>query len=321
MKTLLSRIAALAIAACAIAPGASLAQDYPARPIRLIVPFPPGGSTDMIARLYADKLSARVGETVIVENKPGAATNIGSDMVAKAAPDGYTLLFSASGAVLSGVFGPRPTFDALTDFQPISMISETPFVLAANPKADFSSIPELISAARKAPGKYTVSSAQLDLYVELLLSRANANVLHIPYKGGAQSVTDAISGQVDMVFSLVPVVLPHIEAGKLHALAVTSDARSYRLPDTPTLAEQGIDYTMTSWFALTAPAGVPQPVVERLRKATHEVVADEEFVAKLRDIGTVAVASSPEELGQRIRAQQAMWQDVARQFPHLVRNQ
>lgn len=319
MKTLLSRIVAATIATFALAPAAALAQDYPSRAIRLIVPYPPGGTTDMIARLYADKLSAQVGETVIVENKPGAATNIGSETVAKAAPDGYTLLFSASGSVLSGVFGPKPSFDPITSFQPISMISEIPFILAANPNASFSTLPELVSAARTAPGKYTVSSAQLDLYVELLRSRADLDILHIPYKGGAQSVTDAISGQVDMVFSLVPVVLPHIEAGKLRPLAITSRSRNERLPDTPTLVEQGFDYDMTSWFALTAPEGVPQSVVGRLLKATHQVVADREFVTKLHDVGAVAIASSPDELSQRIRAQQAMWQGVAQQFPHLVK--
>jgi len=318
MKTLLSRIVAAAIATFATAP-AVLAQDYPSRAVRLIVPYPPGGTTDMIARLYADKLSADIGETVIVENKPGASTNIGSETVAKAAPDGYTLLFSASGSVLSSVFGPKPPFDPIRDFQPISMISEIPFVLVANPRTAFRTFPELVSASKTAPGKHTVSSAQLDLYVELLRSRANVDVLHIPYKGGAQSVTDAISGQVDMAFSLVPVVLPHIEAGKLRPLVVTSRSRNDRLPDTPTLVEQGIDYDMTSWFALTAPAGTPQPVVDRLLKATRKVVSDKEFVAKLHDVGAVAVASSPAELGQRIRAQQTMWQDVARQFPHLVK--
>nr|MBF0681747.1 tripartite tricarboxylate transporter substrate binding protein [Pseudomonas sp.] len=298
MKTLLSRILAATITTlAAVAPAAALAQDYPTRPIRLIVPYPPGGTTDMIARLFADKLSAGVGQTVIVENKPGASTNIGSETVARAAPDGYTVLFSASGAVLSSVFGPKPTFDPLVDFQPISMISEIPFVLAANPNTAFSTIPELITAAKAAPGKHTVSSAQLDLYVELLRSRAGVDILHIPYKGGAQSVTDTISGQVDMVYSLVPVVLPHIEAGKLRPLAVTSGARNDRLPDTPTLVEQGIDYDMTSWFALTAPAGVSKTVVDRLLKATHDVVADKEFVQKLQDVGAVAVASSPEELG------------------------
>lgn len=321
MRTLFSRIVAAVIATLCLAPAAALAQDYPSRPIRLIVPYPPGGTTDMIARVYADKMSANLGQTLIVENKPGASTNIGTDTVAKADPDGYTLLFSASGAVLSSIFGPKPTFDPLADFQPISMITEIPFVLAANPNAAFSTIPELATAAKAEPGKYTVSSAQLDLYVELMRNRAGLDILHVPYKGGAQSATDAMSGQVDMVFTLIPVVLPHIEAGKLRPLAVTSRARNSRLPDTPSLVEQGIDYDMTSWFALTGPAGLPQPVVNRLLKAAHEVVADKEFVTKLQEVGAVAVASTPEEVAQRTRAQQAMWQDVAKQLPHLVKTQ
>lgn len=273
----------------------------------------------MIARVYADKLSSIIGQTTVVENKPGAATNIGSELVARAEPDGYTLLFSASGSILTSVFGPKPRFNPLTDFEPISIVSEIPFVLAANPEAPFSTIPELITAARSAPNKYTVSSAQLDVYVELLRNRAKIDILHIPYKGGAQSATDAMSGQVNMVFSLIPVLMPHISAGKLIPLAVTSAKRNERLPQVPTLVEQGIDYDMTSWFALIGPAGLPKAIVDQLQKATAKVVSDPDFVEKQRGIGAVPLSSSPHELAKRIRAQQAMWQSVAKQFPHLVK--
>ncbi|MBU4611789.1 tripartite tricarboxylate transporter substrate binding protein [Achromobacter sp. GG226] len=314
------RFAAAALTAFALA-GAALAQGYPSRPVRLIVPYPPGGTTDMIARLYADKLSSRLGANVIVENKPGAATNIGSDVVARATADGYTLLFSASGSTSSTVFGPAPTFDPLKDFQPISMISELPFVIAANPKAAFTTWPELVAMAKTNPGKYTIASAQLDVYVELLRSRADIDILHVPYKGGAQSATDAIAGQVDMAFALVPVVLPHVESGSLRALATTAGQRSERLPDTPTLVELGIDYDVTSWYALTGPAGLPPEIVTRLSGATREAVTDPDFIAKLKDIGAIAIASTPQELDARIRAQLAVWQNIAKQFPKLVKTQ
>jgi len=318
MKAGLFRFFAIALAVLVIAPASVWAASYPVRTVRLIVPYPPGGTTDMIARTYADRLSAELKQAVVVENKPGASTNIGAESVARSDPDGYTLLFSASGSVTSTVFGPKPPFDPIEDFAPISMIADIPFVLAANTEAPFSTMQALLKEAKLKPGQYTVSSAQLNSYVELLKSRAEINLLHIPYKGGAQSITDAISGQVDMVFTLLPVMLPHIEAHRLVPLAVTSERRSSRLPQVPTLKELGVNYDMVSWFSLEAPAGTPEPVVAFLSKMTRQVVADPEFIASLEHVGAVAVGSQPEELAARIAQQLAAWREVAEQYPELV---
>jgi tripartite-type tricarboxylate transporter receptor subunit TctC len=314
----LFRIFAVALAVLVIAPAAVLAASYPTRTVRLIVPYPPGGTTDMIARTYADKLSAELKQTVVVENKPGASTNIGTEFVARSNPDGYTLLFGASGSVTTTVFGPVPPFDPIKDFTPISMIADIPFVLAANTKAPFLTMRELLEEAKRKPGKYTVSSAQLNSYVELLKSRAGVNLLHIPYKGGAQSITDAISGQVDMVFTLLPVMLPHIEAHRLTPLAITSERRSPRLPQVPTLKELGVNYDSVSWFALEAPVGTPEPVVAFLNEVTQRVIADPGFVASLEHVGAMAVGSQPEALAARIAQQLASWREVAEQYPELV---
>lgn len=301
-------------------PGPAAAQNYPDQPVRLVVPYPPGGSTDLIARLYAEKLSKELGQAVIVDNRPGAATNIGSEAVARAKPDGYTILFGGDGPTINSVFGPSPSFDPLTAFAPISLITRVPFVIAANPKAPFSNIKEFLAAARSVPGKYSISSAQLNLYVELLKNRAGVHLLHIPYKGGAQAATDAIAGQVDSVYALVPVLLPHIQAGKLKPLGITSSKRLEALPATPTLVENGVDYDITIWYGLLAPAGTPNSIVNRLAAATQSIVAKPDFVQKLSVVGAVATSSQPAELSAQMGAEKAAWQTAARTIPGLLQS-
>ncbi|TDF61955.1 tripartite tricarboxylate transporter substrate binding protein [Cupriavidus sp. L7L] len=300
--------------------GSASAHDYPDHPVRLVVPYPPGGSTDLIARLYAEKLSKELGQAVVVDNRPGAATNIGSEAVARAKPDGYTILFGGGGPTINAIFGPMPSFDPLAAFAPISLIARVPFVVAANPKAPFSNIKEFLAAARSAPGKYSISSAQLNLYVELLKNRAGIRLLHIPYKGGAQAATDAIAGQVDSVYALVPVLLPHLQAGKLKALGITSNKRLEALPATPTFVENGVDYDITIWYGLLAPAGTPKPILNRLAAATQSIVVESDFVQKVNAVGAVAIASQPGELSAQMRAENATWQTVARTIPALLQS-
>ncbi len=308
--------ATLALAATAILPAA--AQDrFPSQPLKIVVPYPAGGSTDLIARQYAERLGAELGQPVIIDNRPGGGTNIGAEFVAKSKADGYTLLFGNNSQVLNPVFGPNPPFE-LSALEPVSLVSRVAFIVAANPKTAFNTGAEMISAAKAAPGKVTVSSAQLELYVELLNAKAGMNLLHIPYKGGAAATTDAISGQVNMVFALTPVLLPHVQAGKLKALAVTTGKRLGSLPDVPTLTELGVDYDVSIWYGLLAPAGTPKAVVDRLAAATQKIMASAEMAAKIRVGGAEPAWSRPDEFGAMLRKDTDFWKGVARTLPHLV---
>ncbi len=282
------------------------------------MPYPPGGTTDLIARQFGEQLGKELGQAVVVENKPGGTTNIAAEAVAHAKPDGYTLLFGTNAQVQNYYFGPKPSFE-LNALEPVSLVSRVAFVLAANPRVPFNTGSELLAGAKAAPGKLTVSSAQLDLYVELLNSKAGMKLLHVPYKGGAPATTDAISGQVNMVFALVPVLLPHIQAGKLKALAVTSGKRLTWLPDTPTFTELGVDYDVTIWYGLLAPAGVPKAIVDRLAAATQKVLASPELASRIRAAGADPASSTPEEFQAQLKAEGALWQQTARQMPNLVR--
>lgn len=299
-----------------------LAQTYPSQSVRLVVPYPAGGSTDAIARLYAEAMAVELGQPVVVDNRPGAATNIGSEAVTRATADGYTLLFGAGGPILNQVFGPKPSFDPATALQPVSLIARVPFMLAANPKAPFSTVQQFVAAVRAKPGAFSVSSAQLNVYVELMKAQANVDVLHVPYRGGAQAATDAIAGQVDMVYALVPVLLPHIQAGKLKAIGITSVARQSKvLPSTSSFTEAGVDYSIYTAFNLSTPAGTPAPVVERLSRATKKVVSDPTFVEKLAAMGAEAASSDPESLRRENAANLRTWIGLAAKVPSLIQSE
>jgi tripartite-type tricarboxylate transporter receptor subunit TctC len=298
--------------------GAAFAQEpWPSHPLKLVVPYPPGGTTDLVARQFGEQLGKELGQTVIVENKPGGGTNIAADSVVQSKPDGYTLLFANNAQVLNNYFGPVPSFE-FNALEPVGVVARVPFVLAANPHTPFNTGAELLAAAKAAPGKLTVSSAQLDLYVALLNSKAGIKLLHIPYKGGAPATTDAMSGQVNMVFALVPVLLPHIQAGKLKALAVTSGKRIGLLPDVPTLKELGVDYDFTTWYGVMAPAGLPKPVLTRLSAAMQKVLAKPELAARIRTAGAEPSFSGPEEFRAQLKAESKFWEQTAKAMPSLV---
>ena len=319
VRTLGRRALAAALAVTlGLAPIARAQDGWPSQPIRIVVPYAPGGTTDLIARRMGEQLGKELGQTVIVENRPGASTNIGAQAVVKARPDGHTLLFGGVAQVLNPVFGPNPGFDLLSSLEPVSLVARVPFVVAANPKMPFNQPRELIAAAKAAPGALSISSAQLDLYVELLNTRAGMQLLHVPYKGGAPATTDAISGQVNMVFALVPVLLPHIQAGKLKAVGVTSAQRFASLPDVPTFAEIGLDYDVTVWFALFAPSGTPKAVIDRLARSTQKIMTSGEMGQAIRTDGAEPASSRPEDLQVQLRAELAFWQQIAKAMPHLV---
>lgn len=318
MNTYLNRLAGIIVMTIATSLSPAIAQDYPTRLIHLIVPYSAGGSTDFVARLYAKKLSERLGQAVVVDNRPGASTNIGSDVVARSTPDGYTLLFSDGAYIWNSVFGPVPPFDALTGLIPVGLVANTPFVVAANPKTKFSTMKGLIAAAKLAPGKYTISSASLRTFVELMNSRAGMKLLHIPYKGGAAATTDAIAGQVNLVYAALPVLLPFIQSGKLKPLAVTSLKRSPALASVPSLSELGVDYDISIQYVVFVPAKTSALIQARLAQATEKVTSDKDFSKKLLVAGSEAVTMPPDELRAKVRRELTMWRQVAKDLPDLV---
>jgi tripartite-type tricarboxylate transporter receptor subunit TctC len=309
---------ALASIAAAIALPAAAQDQWPTQTIKLVVPYAAGGTTDLIARRLGERLGRELGQTVVVENRPGASTNVGASAVANAKPDGHTLLLGSIFQLLNPAFGPDPGFDLLTKLEPVSLVAEMPFVLAANPKTPYSNGRELVAAAKADPKKLSVSHAQLDVSLELLNNKAGMELLLVPYKGGAPATTDAISGQVDMVYALVPVLLPHIQAGKLKALAVTTGRRLGSLPGVPTFTELGVDYDVAIWYGLLAPAGTPKLVVDRLAAAAQKIMSSPEMGQKIRAVGAEPAWTKPEEFQGMLRKDLVFWQQVAKTMPHLV---
>jgi len=306
-----------AVSAVLAAPLPATAQDWPSKPVHLVVPFPPGGSTDSVGRLLAAELSKDLGQTVIVENKGGANGNIGSDMVAKAAPDGYTLLLSGVGsnAINYAIYPTMPYGNA--DFAHISLLAKGPNVLVANPEFPAKTFADFIKLAKADPGKYTHASSgngsSGHLAMEMLKQAAGLDLVHVPYKGGAAAITDTIGGRVSVLFLNQDNLLPHVRAGKLRALAVASETRNPAYPDTPTIAESGYPgFAAESWFGLSAPAGTPAPVVERLHQATVKALGTPELRQKLESVGFVVVASDPKAFTSFVSAEIDKWGKAAR---------
>lgn len=316
---MLLKIGAVVAVVASVLPAA--AQDWPSQPIRLVVPYAAGGTTDLIARRLGERLSHELGEPVIVDNRPGASTNVGAAFVASAKPDGYTLLLGSIFQVLNPIFGPDPHFDLFKGLEPVSPVANVAFVLAANPQTPYGNGKQLVAAAKAAPKKLSVSHAQLDVSLELLNSKAGMQLLLVPYRGGGPATTDAIAGQVNMVYALVPVLLPHIQSGRLKALAVTSSKRFQGLPNVPTFEESGVDFDMTMWYGLFTPAGVPSAVRDRLATATRKIMTSKEMVEWIHSAGADPLSSTPEEFRERLQTETAYWQGVAKAIPKLVQKQ
>lgn len=292
----------------ALAPSTLLAQpvSYPAKPVKLIIPYPPGGGTDITGRAMAQKLSEILGQSVVIENKPGATGMIGAASVAKSAPDGYTVLFGAASemAINASLFKSM-SYDPRTDFEPVSLIATFPLVFVA-PASSSQSLGELIEAARAKPDTVSYGSigsgSPQHLAAELLSSMAKAKFLHIPYKGSGPLVQDVVGGHVNMAVSSVPPAVPLVRAGKLRALAVTSRARSEALPDVPTMAELGFaGYEFNTWVGVAVPKGTSKEIVDRLRQGLAGALAASEVQATLRDQGAVPVGSTAEQFRQFVR--------------------
>jgi tripartite-type tricarboxylate transporter receptor subunit TctC len=293
------------------------AQTYPARPVRVIVGFTPGGGVDINARMLAPKLTEYLGQPFLVENRPGAGTNIANELVAKSPPDGYTLLCTTPALAINMALYAKLPFDALRDFVAISVFSESPNVLVVNAKLPAASVRELIEMARKSPGRLNYSSAGVGttqhLSAELLKLRTGTFIVHIPYKGTSPSLTGLIAGEVDLSFANIPAIQAHVKSGRLRALATTGARRDPQLPEVPTMKEAGVEgLNVTVWYGLLAPAGTPREIVQALAAATARATRDGELRKRMLEQGADPVGSSPEEFGKLLREEVARWAEVVK---------
>jgi tripartite-type tricarboxylate transporter receptor subunit TctC len=295
---------------------AAMAQQYPTKPVRMVVGFPPGGGNDVIARLVAAKLQEAWGQPFIVENRPGANAIIATEAVAKAAPDGYTLLIGASGAMTfnPSLYATLP-YDPVRDFAPVSMIGSFPLVLAVPPALPARSVQEFVQAARVAPGtfNYSSGSAPFQFAAELFKIQTRTEIHAVPYKGSAQAVTALLANEVHMTFVDSGAVVPHVQSGKLRALAVTSPRRSAALPDVPTMVESGLpDFDVVLWVSLFVPAGTPRPIVDRLQTQIAQIVQMKDVSERLAALGIEPVGGTPDHLAAAVKADLARWAAVAK---------
>jgi len=306
--------AALAASACAVA----LAQGYPHKPVRIVVPFAPGGNVDITARLVAPGLQEALGQPVVVENKPGAGGTIGADQVVRSPPDGYTLLMGSNSTFsVAPALYPKNPYHPLKDFAPVASIASGPFVLVTSGAAGDKTARDLVARARSQPGKLTMSSAGTGssnhLVGELFQEQAGVRFTHVPYKGSGQALIDLMGGQVDLHFDQVTSAAGHIQSGKLRALLVASDRRVASLPDVPTAAEAGFpNFQATNVTGLIAPAGTPREVVEKLNAAVQKVIAQPAVREKLASIGATATGGAPEAFADYIREDFQKWTRIVR---------
>jgi tripartite-type tricarboxylate transporter receptor subunit TctC len=309
----------LAIVLAALAPSPVLAQaTYPNKPVRLVVPFPAGGTTDLLARAAAQKLSEAWGQQVIVDNRPGAAGNIGAELVSKAAPDGYTLLMGTVGthAINPSLYAKMP-YDHVKDFAPVILVAGVPNVLVVNPGLPVNSVTELIAYAKANPGKLNFASSgsgtSIHLSGELFKTMTGVQMTHVPYKGSAPALTDLMGGQVQLMFDNLPSSLAFIKAGKLRALGVTSAARAAALPDTPTVADTVPGFEASSWFGILAPTGTPRDVVMKINAETAKWLASPDAKEKLAGQGANVAGGSPDVFAKHIQVETAKWAKVVKE--------
>jgi len=306
-----------ALVLAAFAAGTSFSQTYPAKPVRIVAPFAPGGGTDFIARLVAQKLTDRLGQQVIVENKPGAGGNLGAEFAVKSAPDGYTLLLIAgSYTVNPSIY--KLSFDPVNDISPIVQLSQGPFVVAVHPSVPAKTLRELIDYARKEPDKLSYASAGsgsiTHLASELFLDMAKIKMVHVPYKGTGPALNDTIAGNTQLIFGSVATSLQFIKSGRLRGLAVTTPQRIAAAPELPTVTEAGVPgYQVVLWHGLVGPKGLPAAVVERLNRAANDALKSKDVEDLLATDGVAPAGGSPEQFRALIKADIARWSGVVKQ--------
>lgn len=317
-KTLFSTVLTVVASTLAsFSPITIAAQDYPNRPIRLIVPFSPGGGVDLNARILGAKLTEYLGQPIVIENKPGAGTNIANDLVAKANPDGYTLLINSAAIAINMSLYKRLPFDTLRDFTPVSLFSISPNILVVNPNLPVKNVAELIALAKQRKGAINYASAgsgsTQHLVAELFKARTDTDMLHIPYKGTGPLLTSVIAGDVDLTFANIAPISEHVRTGRLRALATTGSRRSDLMPQIPTMKEAGVDgVEVDVWLGVFAPAGTPSEIVHKLAAAIGKVASAQDVKKALADQGNEAVSSTPEEFNQYLRSEVAKWHEIVK---------
>jgi len=308
----------LLLALLAFVAAGPLPAAYPDKPLRLIVPFTPAGATDILARLTGEQLGARLGQSVIIDNRPGAGANVGAELASRAAADGYTLLMGpASVYAISATLYPRLNYDLVRDLAPVCLIANVPHVLIVNSELPVKSLTELIALARRKPGELNIASqgsgTVSHLEAELLKSMTGVDMLHVPYRGSAPAILDLIGGRVQVMFDSIASALPQIRAGKLRAIAVASKTRSPLLPDVPTIDEAGVkDYSAHSWLGIFVPAGTPRQVIERLQKELAAALAEPAVREKFIANGFEPQSSTPDQFGSLVREEIEKWRPIVK---------
>src|SRR5581483_12300049 len=314
----MKRAIEIVLCALVLASSGALAQSYPSRAVRIVVPFPPGGTSDILARTIGARLQEPLGQPVVIENRPGAGGNIAADAVAKSAPDGYTLLMGTSSLAISKSLYKKLNYDLLTDFSPITQAVNYTNLLVVHPSTGFNSVADLLAAARAKPGTLVYGTAgngtPPHMTGELFKAYTGVDITHVPYKGRAPALADLIAGQIPIMFDNVPPLLPHVRSGRIKAIAVTSLARIAVLPDVPTLHELGLkDFDAVGWNGLLAPAGTPRPIVNRVHDEVVRVLAIPEVRDGLTSQGADIVGNSPDQFAAWIRAEVKKWAGVVQQ--------
>ena len=313
-------VTALSIAATGMGlPLAAQAQSgaYPDKAVRFVVPYPPGGGTDIIARIVQERFQALLGQPILIDNKGGAGGSVGTELVARAAPDGYTVLFTLSSHTINPAIFPKLTFDTVKDFESVGLVASLPQILVANPQVPANTIAELIALAKAKPDSLSYASvgngSPGHLAGELLKLRTGTQMTHIPYRGGGPAVTDVMGGQVPLLWVSIPAAAQFVKTGKLKALGVSTLKRSAAFPDVPTLQEAGIvDFEVDSWYAMFVPARTPKPVIERLNKALNSIVGEPAIREKLLAQGAEGVGGTPEALTRTVAAELPKWAKLAK---------
>jgi len=312
MRTLQTLLAVCALAAPAVA----LAQGYPNKPVRIVVGFTPGGGVDINARLLAPKLSEYLGQQVIVDNRPGAGTNIANELVAHSPPDGYTLLMNTAAVAINMSLYKKLNFDTLRDFAAVSIFSASPNVMVVHASVPVKNVKQLIALAKSKPGGLNYSSAgsgtTQHLAGELFKLRTKTNIVHVPYKGSAPSLTALIGGEVDLSFANIPAIYQHVKSGRVRPLALTGTKRKDALPGVPTLKESGVDMDVVVWYGVLAPSATPRDIIAKLGELVAKAAHSPDIKQKLLDQGAEPVGNTPDEFQKQLRSEVATWADVVK---------
>jgi tripartite-type tricarboxylate transporter receptor subunit TctC len=315
MRNMFARLLGIILAgATLVAAAPAFAADYPTKSVRWIVPYPPAGTTDILARLMGNYLSEHLGQTFIIENKPGGGNNIGTEFVARAPHDGYTLLLVNPANGINQSLYKNLKFNILTDIVPVAGIIRVPNVMEVNPGFPAKNVAEFVAYAKANPGKVNMASSGTGTSVhmsgELFMAMTGVKMAHVPYKGSSPALTDIMAGTVDVIFDNMPSSIGHIQGGKIRAMAVTTEKRSATLPDVPTVAETVPGYEASAWFGIGAPKGTPADVIDKLNKAVNEALKDPKLVARLADLGGAPMPGTPADFGKVMADEVAKWKKV-----------